>query len=84
MYKEEYKRSDDDEKKDRYKIYDTKKRIDDIDKGKRSLCSMEAHSSKVEDGDDSNEESLFLTMEEKNKEMFGRPEGMKNKRNFNK
>lgn len=40
---------------------------------------METHSSKEsEDGDDSNEESLFLAIEEKNKDKSGRSEGNKN------
>lgn len=41
MYKEDYKRSDDNEKKGRYRRYDYKKRTNDRDKGKRILSSME-------------------------------------------
>lgn len=39
--------------------------MDDRDKGKRRLYSTEAHSSEEGDVEDSNEESLFLTIEEK-------------------
>lgn len=81
MYKEDYKRSDDDEKKSRYKRYGSKKRTNDRDKGERSLCSMETHSSEDEDGDDSNEESLFVATEEKKKQMPWRSEGVKNNKN---
>lgn len=82
MYKEDYKRYDVDEKKGSHKRYDSKKRKDGRDKEKRSLCSMETHSSKDEYGDESNEESFFLAIEKKNKEIFGRLEGVKNNRNL--
>lgn len=69
MYNEDNKRYDDNEKNDIYRRYGKKKRTNYRDKGKRSLCYIETHSSKDEDGDESNEESLFLAIEERNKEM---------------
>lgn len=41
MYKEDYKRFDDDERKDRYKNNDRNKKIGDRDKGKRGFFLME-------------------------------------------
>lgn len=63
-YKEHYGKipNDDNKGKDSYnKNY----RIDYRDRPKKNLCSMETYSSRDEDGDDSNQESLFLAIEEK-------------------
>lgn len=66
IHKEDYRKSNDDEKKSRYRRHDFKRRTDYRDKGKKSFCSMETHSFEEEDGEDLNEESLFLVIEEKN------------------
>ncbi|XP_059073824.1 uncharacterized protein LOC131874458 [Cryptomeria japonica] len=73
-----YKDEDDDERKDRYKSSYRNKKIDDRDKGKRGICSMEPHLSRDEDDDDSNEGFSFLDIKEKDE---GRPERPKNIKN---
>ncbi|XP_059077947.1 uncharacterized protein LOC131876540 [Cryptomeria japonica] len=57
--REDYKRSDDDEKKKKFKKHNFNRRE------KKGLCYIEEHTFEDEVDDDSNEESLFLAIEDK-------------------
>lgn len=52
IYKENYKKYDDDEINSRYRRHDFKKMTNNRDKGKRIFSFMEAHSSKEKYGED--------------------------------
>lgn len=74
-----YKRSNDDnKKKDNYRRDEINKRVDGKDKSKRSFYSMETYSSKDEASVDSNEELLFLDIEEKDSERSSTPHDQDN------
>ncbi|XP_057833888.2 uncharacterized protein LOC131044553 [Cryptomeria japonica] len=80
MYKEDFGgiSIDDNKGKENYRVSDINERRDDKDKQKKSFCSTKTYSSEEEYGDDSNEESLFLAIEEKNNELSKSSEDVKN------
>lgn len=60
MYKKDYRKSNDDENKIRYKSHDFKKRINDRDEGKKIFCLMQTHSFEDEDGGELNEKKFVV------------------------
>lgn len=79
-YKEYYcRRPDDDNKgRDNHRWNNRNNIIDGIDKPKKNLYTMETYSSEEDDRNDSNEESLFLAIEENSNKRSGNPEDVKN------
>ncbi|XP_057847721.1 uncharacterized protein LOC131057584 [Cryptomeria japonica] len=79
MYKQDCggRPNDDDKGKENYKGNNRDIRRDDREKQKKNFCSTKVYSFE-EDGNDSNEESLFFSIQEKNDGWFKRLEDVKN------
>lgn len=72
------KRPGDDKRKDSYRKNERNKMVHNIDKSKKNFCSMETHSYKYEDVNDSKDEKLFLALKKNGSKRFDSQDTTKN------